>query len=434
MKLGPLSIGWSRKEAVTMSLDTLIRRLEAAYETFSGVSVSPENCMQSPTVHAIVTAISRRIATLPVKVLKRSASNGRTRTEDQPNHPIAKLLQNPNGWQDRTTFWLDATSALIRCGNFYAFKARGATGPIRSLIPLIPSAVSIEQDEQWNVLYRATLQNSTYKEMTPEQVFHARGAARDMLKGDSPVVDVREAIALEITAERMGASVFGNSATPGMVFKHGSTSAGFESEEEEKAFIEQFQKAYATKGRFKAMVLPFGMEMDSVPVDNDKAQFLATRQYQRSVIAGAFGVPPHLVGDLSKAAYNSVEQQSLDFVLNVILPYVRIFESSMERSLLTQEDRNAGMVIRFDLESALRGDFKSQQEGLKIQREMGVINPNEWREAIGRNPINDDDGGELYWMKGPSGQGADAPPADPAKPEDEKPADEAEGADNDRNA
>lgn len=433
MKIGPINIGWSRKDATAMSLDTLLRRLEAAYETFSGVAVSAENCMQSPTVHAIVTAISRRISTLPVKVLKRSVSNGRTRTEDQPNHPVAKLLQNPNGWQDRTTFWLDATSALIRHGNFYAFKSRGSTGPIRQLIPLASGAVSVEQDDQWNILYRVNQATGGMKDMSADQVFHARGAARDMLKGDSPVVDVREAIALEITAERMGASVFGNSATPGMIFKHGSTSSGFNSEEEEKAFIDAFQKAYASKGRFKAMVLPFGMEMDSVPVDNDKAQFLATRQYQRSVIAGAFGVPPHLVGDLSKAAYNSVEQQSLDFVLNVILPYVRVFESSMERSLLTPEDRTAGMIIRFDLESALRGDFKSQQEGLKIQREMGVINPNEWREAIGRNPIKDDDGGEMYWMKGPSGQGADAP-AEPAKPEDEKPADEAEGADNDRNA
>jgi HK97 family phage portal protein len=158
------------------------------------------------------------------------------------------------------------------------------------------------------------------------------------------------------------------------------------------------------------------MEIDKVDIDNDKAQFLATRQYQRTVIAGAFGVPPHMVGDLSKGTFNNVEQQSLDFTINVVLPYVRIFEASMERALLTDEDRRGGVIIRFDLEGALRGDFKTRQEGLKIQREAGVINPNDWRQAENMNPISAEDGGETYWLKGPSGQGADAPP--PAKPEE----------------
>jgi hypothetical protein len=56
------------------------------------------------------------------------------------------------------------------------------------------------------------------------------------------------------------------------------------------------------------------------------------------------------------------------------------------------------------MDSTLRADFKTRQEGLKIQREMGVINPDEWRELEGKNPRPDDEGGE-YWDQGPSGQG-----------------------------
>jgi phage portal protein BeeE len=127
-------------------------------------------------------------------------------------------------------------------------------------------------------------------------------------------------------------------------------------------------------------------------------------------------VPPHLVGDLSKGTFNNVEQQSLDFVQHAVLPHPRIFEAAMERDLLTDEDRAKGVIIRFNLDAALRGDFKSRQEGLKIQREMGVINANEWREEEGRNPIRDEDGGEVYWVKGPSGQGMEEP-----APEEEAP-------------
>lgn len=433
MRILGLEIGLARKDA-GISIEAVLQRLHAAYETYSGVTVTPDNCMMSPTVQAIVTAISRRIAILPVRVMKTTTSKGRTRKEDQPNHPVAKLLNTPNGWQDKTSFWLDATSNLVRYGNFYAFKSRGQTGPIRALIPLAPGAVDVIQDENWDVKYRASMVGGKQRDFTSAEVFHARGAARNGIKGDSPVMDVREAIGLEITAEKMGASVFGNSAMPSLVFKHGATSRGFETEEEEKAFIEDFQKVYANKGRFKAMMVPHGMELDTVQVEAEKAQFLQTRAYQRSVIAGAFGVPPHLVGDLTKSSFNNVEQQSLDFIVAVVLPFVRIFESAMERCLLTQEDRNDGVIIRFNLDAALRGDFKTRQEGLKIQREMGVINPNDWREAENMNPISDDDGGEEYWMKGPSGQGQDAPTDKPENPDETTDGQDREEGANDSNA
>jgi hypothetical protein len=43
-----------------MSIDQLINRLDAVYETAAGITVTPENCEQSPTVKAIITAITRR--------------------------------------------------------------------------------------------------------------------------------------------------------------------------------------------------------------------------------------------------------------------------------------------------------------------------------------------------------------------------------------
>ena len=66
MRFLGLDFSLGRKNAI--SLDTLIKRLEAAHETASGVSVTPENCMESPTVSAIVTGISRRMAALPISL------------------------------------------------------------------------------------------------------------------------------------------------------------------------------------------------------------------------------------------------------------------------------------------------------------------------------------------------------------------------------
>jgi hypothetical protein len=101
-------------------------------------------------------------------------------------------------------------------------------------------------------------------------------------------------------------------------------------------------------------------------------------------------VPPHIAGDLERATFNNIEQQSLDIQISVILPYAMMFEAALERDLLTEDDRKNGVCIRFNMDAALRGDFKSRQDGLAIQRQWGIISANEWREREYMNPIDED--------------------------------------------
>lgn len=417
MRFGPVNLTWASnvKAAPGLTIDQVIARLDAAFVTAAGVTVTPENCMQSPTVCAIVTAISRRLASLPIQVLRKSE----TTKEQLPSHPVAKLLARPNDWQDQNSFWLDATSQLVRWGNFIAHKSRGSTGPIRALFPINPGQVSVRQEVDWTVIYEYAVPKGDFMRLSPDQVFHARGPARDSLKGNSIVMDIREAIALEMAAERMGSSVFGNSALPSIIFKFAEGAQGFKSEEERAKFVQSFQDVYANKGRFTAALLPKGIEVDnSAAIDHEKAQYTETRSYQRTVIAAAFGVPVHMVGDLSKGTFNNVEQQTLDFVMGVVLPYARMFECAMERSLLTDADRASGIIVRFNLDAIIRADFKSRQEGLNIQRQAGVISANDWRQHEDMNPIPAKDGGNDYWRQGPSGQTALPPAGKPPAKDD----------------
>lgn len=381
----------------TTSTDEILRQIAAAQMSDTGVAVNPDSAMQSPTVHAIVTAISNRIATLPVHVLQKVEKGNRVVKEERPNHPVNYLLRYPNGWQTGFDFWQDASSCLVRWGNFFAVKGRGQTGPIRALWPVHPSAVEVEQDDNGAVLYRVRADNGEIKEYSVEQMLHVRGPSRNFLVGDSPVQDCRRAIALEIAAEKFGGSFFANGALPLMVFQYMQGVGGFKNREEQQEFVNSFERAFGGDKKHKSMLLPKGIELrDPVKVENDKAQFIESRRYQRQVIAAAFGVPPHIVGALENATYNNVEQMSLDLIINVILPQVRRFEAALEDSLLTDDDRRSGHIIRFNLDAALRGDFKTRQEGLKIMREWGVINANDWREMENMNPISGEDGGEDF--------------------------------------
>jgi HK97 family phage portal protein len=422
MNLNPLTWFSAKESKSDMSLDTLLRRLEGMYATKSGIAVTPETCMQSPTVNAIVTAVSRRLAVSPVRIMRRSyGSNGRERKELLPSHPVARLLSKPNSFQSRASYWLDGGSCLMRYGRFFAFKAQGNTGPIRRLIPLMPSAVTVDQDEATlEPTYRATLVGGKHVDIPAAEMHHVRGAARDFLTGDSTVMDVREAIALEIAMEQYGATFFGNGAMPLLVFQLMQGFQSFKTKEEETAFLESVKNTLSGGKRHSSFLLPKGMEIKDVKIENEKAQFIEARKYQRTVIAGAFGVPPHFVGDLERATFNNVEQQDTDFVINVVMPVAQVFESAMERDLLTDDDRRDGVIVRFNLDAVQRADFKSRQEALQIQRQNGVISANDWREAESRNPISDDDGGEDFIRPANFVVAGEEPEPEPMQPQQEQ--------------
>lgn len=396
-----MKMPWTKKEDKAQFEDVL-RRLVAAQEGITSVNITPENCMKSPTVHAIVTAISRRLSVSPIHVYrKQSTPQGMTK-EPLPNHPVANLLRKPNKWQSSLDFWQDAVSTFVRYGRFFAFKGRGKTGPIRELIPFTPRGITLHQDDNFNVMLKVSQAVGGAREYELSQFFHARGPARDFLTGDSPVEDVADTIALEIMAEKFGITFFDNGAIPLLIFKFLEGSAGFKDADQAKEFIANFHEMFAGNKKHKAMLLPAGVDVPApISIEHDKAQFLETRAHQRTVISAAFNVPAHIVGDTSASTFNNIEQQSQDFILDVVLPIARTLEAAMERDLLTDADRSSGVVIRFNLDGILRADFKTRQEGQKIQREMGVINANEWRESEGMNPR---EGGDEYFDQGPSGQ------------------------------
>lgn len=374
----------------------VLRRLVAAQEGNLNSMVSPDTCMQSPTVNSIVTAVSRRIKVTPVHVYQKVVKNGKAAKVMLPDHNIERLLQRPNSWQSYAEFWGDAASTLMRWGNFYAFKSQGTAGPIRELLPLKSGEVEPEQDrDTWQVTYRVGGKSAGQK-YEKRRILHFREEAMNFVKGDSRVNQVAWAIAMEILAERFGVNFFRNGALPLLIFSFMEGSAGFQTVEQEEAFLEDLKEMLGGNKMLSSMLLPKGMAApQSVITDFEKMQMVEARRYQREVIAGAFGVPQHLAGNLENAHYNNVEQQDKDFTQNVVLPYVRMMESALERDLLTDLDRNRGVIIRFNLDAILRATFKERQEGLQIQRQNGIISANEWREHEGMNP-RDDEFGDDY--------------------------------------
>ena len=133
------------------------------------------------------------------------------------------------------------------------------------------------------------------------------------------------------------------------------------------------------------------MKYTPIGISPEQAQFLETRKFQINEIARIFRVPPHMVGDLEKSSFSNIEQQSLEFVKYTLDPWVVRWEQSIQRSLLSKDEK-AVYFVKFNLEGLLRGDYQSRMNGYAIGRQNGWMSANNIRELENLDRIPAEDG------------------------------------------
>ena len=141
------------------------------------------------------------------------------------------------------------------------------------------------------------------------------------------------------------------------------------------------------------------MKYTPISISPEQAQFLETRKFQINEIARILRVPPHMVGDLEKSSFSNIEQQSLEFVKYTLDPWVIRWEQSIQRALLSQDEK-AVYFVKFNLEGLLRGDYQSRMNGYAIGRQNGWMSANDIRELENLDRIPAEEGGDLYLING----------------------------------
>lgn len=88
-------------------------------------------------------------------------------------------------------------------------------------------------------------------------------------------------------------------------------------------------------------------------VTDRDAQFLELRKFRITDIARLFRVPPHMIADLDRATFSNIEQQSLEFVMHTMAPWVERWEASLEAELLFDGD---DLAVEFGFANLMRSD------------------------------------------------------------------------------
>lgn len=350
----------------------------------SGQIVNADSAMRVAAVYASIRVLAESVAQLPLIVYRRlPGGKGKERATD---HPLWKLLHDvPNRWQTSFEFREMCMGHLGLRGNAFALKSR-VRGRIRELIPIHPARVEVKQEDDLRITYKISGKDGSVREYGQKDIFHLRGLSFDGVVGISPITYARESIGLSLATEKHGALLFQNGAKPLGVLRH----PGRLDKEARENLKQSWQDAHSGGNTHKTALLEEGMEWVSVGMTSEDSQFLETRKFQRSEIASIFRVPPHKIGDLEKATFSNIEQQSIEFVTDSLMPHLRRWEQSITRDLIAPAERGE-IFVEFLVDGLLRGDSQARSEFYVKMVNNALLSPNEIRVKENLNPYEGGD-------------------------------------------
>jgi len=131
-----------------------------------------------------------------------------------------------------------------------------------------------------------------------------------------------------------------------------------------------------------------------------------------------------MIGDVERSTSwgSGIEEQGLGFLIYSLQPWITLIEQAILFSLVVQPER---YYPKINATAILRMDAKAQADVFSVLIDKGVLNPNECRELLERNPR---EGGDKYVDPAPKPAVPTVralPPPEPDEPDEEDEAAEA---------
>ena len=168
---------------------------------------------------------------------------------------------------------------LLLWGNSFSQIIRDGMRRVVGLYPLIPNRMSVDRDEQGELVYTYTpmsdsnpnLKSGQSIKLRREDVLHIPGLSFDGLVGYSPIAMARNAVGMTLACEEYGSSFFVSGARPSGVLKHPGVL------KDPSKLRESRQAVYGgTANTGKVVVLKEGVDYQQISIPPEKAQFLET--------------------------------------------------------------------------------------------------------------------------------------------------------------
>lgn len=373
--------------------------LRGGVDSDSGISVNEKTGIRISTVWKCVNWRANQFGMLPKKVNERVEISGRIAQRPAPKHPLYRVVHtNPNPTITAKAYFGLISADLHLWGNSYAIIERGIdTGRLKNIWRLRPDFVRLST-ETGELIYMVTTDAGHEEPFLPGEILHIRGLGFDGIKGYSPMRINMQTLGWNAAAARYGAQFFKNASRPSFL---AIAPATIKDKDAKENLVKSLTKAGRQAG--EGLLIEGALDIKTLTMPQDEAQFIETMQYQEEDIVGIMGVPQHKVQILRRSTNNNIEHQGIESVTDCIQPLAVDVEQWMNLQLLSDDPssgRGGGterdrFFVECELKGMLRGDTAAQTAHIMAMIDKGVYSQNDARDYLGLTPI---DGGDTYWM------------------------------------
>lgn len=352
----------------------------------SGFTVSSETALRIVDVYSCVRVLCGTISSLPINLLYRDGKRGYATSSR-----LYRLLhKQPNAWQTASEFQAMLVQHVALSGNFFAHINR-TLGEVRELNPLHPSSVVVTQKEDLTLEYEVRQKDGSTRLLQQGEMLHVRGLVSDGVVGQNVVRLLAETFGQAAEGEKYQGRTLRNGAKPSgiLTFPDKLTDEQYK---KEKARIEAAAGGDNAGG---TLMLDRAATFLKVSLSGADIQLLDTMKLKRSQIAGALGVPAHLINDLDRATFSNIEHMDLAYYKHSISHWLRQIELCLDRDILTEREKDV-LQSKFNPNALLRGDLLSRMDAHTKSIMIGMRSPNEGR-ALEDLPPREDGYGDQYF-------------------------------------
>lgn len=363
-------------------------------------------------VYACVRVIAEEVGLTPLELYKVAGKSeeGGVEWERIHDHPFMDLLNAPNPNITAFEFMEIISMHLDLTGNAFIWLQAADGNGVKNaeeipaaMWPLPPDNVRPDRTALPKFINGYIFEdNFSKRRLEPHEVLHIKEPnPNDLYMGMGATQAAADAIDQDNWARAWNRQFFQNGAWPGIIVKSGTTN-------EDK--LQQIRAAFDGRHRgvnrsHKAVILPAGVELDTIGVNQKDMDFANMRLQARDEILGLFRVPHVALGLGAGEELNRATADTTDYIFGrrTIRPKVRRIVNFINEFLLPR----FGDDLMLDFADQVSDDMEYKRS-LHKDALMGspYMSVNEVRDDLGLQPIEGGDevlGNPMLWPIGETG-------------------------------
>lgn len=361
-----------------------------ATDMLNGARVADTNS----AVFACLQVIATAVAEPPIRVYRLKAGD-RSELDDTP---LGALLDRPNPHMTISNLLAYLSNCLHVDGNAYWRKLRAGnpeTGNVVELWPISPTRIvprTTPDSGDFITSYRYYVRPGRYEDIDPSNIVHFRMGLddRDHRLGCAPLKRLAREVSSDQQATRYADRLLANLAINGLSLEFDKDAPAMTKAEADEAKA-RIQATYGGDNVGAPSVLSPGAKLVSHGFSPEQMDLKVLHRVPEERIAAVLGVPAIVAGlgaGLDRSTYSNFSEARESFTEMKLVPFWRAIGDVLTMSLVPDFMSERGVSVAFMIDDvrALQDDQNAKAIRLKTYVESGILDTDEARAELGREP------------------------------------------------